>query len=359
MEAVYLRARELAANLGETPALFQSVMGLWVSNLVRAKLSAASDLSVQLLGLSDRLGNQDLILLANVAEIASRYWSGQPASVLSIADKAFDLYDSKRHGGHKLMFQDPGVTVLSHHSLALWLLGYAEQAHEKSIGSIALGRVVDHPFTLCVALEWDMFLRHMRREPELVADRAKELLSISAEQGFANFAADATIHEAWTGDETRDKPEKIRGALAERLALGTDLCHPFFVTLLSQRLVKTGAVAEAIATLADAIAQTERTGEAWWQPEMYRMRGELMLMKEPTEAWEAEAHYNVAIERALQQRAKSHELRAAMSLARLWRDQGKVQQARELLAPVYGWFTEGFDTRDLKEAKALLDELHA
>ena len=162
----------LVAGLGESPALFQSPLGLWVAYLVQARLGAASELSLELLQLSERLGIGDLALLAHLAAVCSRYWSGQPSKVLSHAEKGMTLYDQGRHEGHKLLFQDPAVTVLSHQALALWLLGYPDQANEKSAKSIVLARVVGHPFSLSVALEWDAFLRSMRQEPNLVADRA-------------------------------------------------------------------------------------------------------------------------------------------------------------------------------------------
>ena len=315
VEAVYLRARELATSFGESPELCQTLMGLWVFYLVRARLSDALELAKQLLQLAERIGSAELVLLAHFAEVASRYWSGEPARVPYHAEKILGLYNLDTHGGHKLMFQDPAVTALSFHALSLWLTGYPDQAHEMSLKAIALARTIGHPFTLCVALEWDAFLRHMRQEPDLVADRANEFYSISAQQGFANFAADAIIHSEWAGaGHEEDHIVKIRKAVDQRLSLGTELVHPFFASLLAQQLAKHGAGGEAIAILADAIAQTERTGEGWWQPEMYRMMGDLCKMA-GSSGRDIEKYYQLAIERAQQRHAKSHELRACTSLA--------------------------------------------
>jgi len=357
VETVYLRARELASSFGEGPELCQTLVGLWVFYLVRARLSAALDLATQLLQLAERIGSPDLAILAHLAGVASHYWSGDPARVPYHAEKVLGLYNLDAHGGHKLMSQDPAVTALSSHALSLWLTGYPDQAHEMSLKAIALARTIGHPFTLCLALEWDAFLRHMRQEPDLVADRANECHSVAAQQGFANFAADAIIHGEWAGAGLEaDHIVKIRKAMDQRLSLGTNLAHPFFASLLAQQLAKRGAGGEAIAILADAIAQTERTGEGWWQPEMYRMMGDLCKMA-GSSGREIEKYYRIAIERAQQRQAKSHELRACTSLAYLWLDQGKRNDARDLLEPTYCWFTEGFRTPGLKQARALLDNL--
>jgi predicted ATPase len=197
----------------------------------------------------------------------------------------------------------------------------------------------------------------------MMAVRTKENLAVAREQGFAFYCAAGSMleiwHDAWvTGQCADDRIEAFRSALAEHRRMGVLAALGMWHALFAECLEKQGNTDEALTALEAAVVHFERRGsDALWEPEVHRLIGDLLLRRNPSAPDRAEVSYRRAIERARSQEAKSWELRAATSLAGLWRDQGKRAEARDLLAPVYNWFSEGFDTGDLKEAKALLDEL--
>jgi predicted ATPase len=208
------------------------------------------------------------------------------------------------------------------------------------------------------ALDFGARLHLMRREPELAAGSARALMELAAEQGFGLFTFDSLIMEGLARlDGGEDAVEQIRRALDGRLATGNDLARPFFLTELARRFVQAGRITDAIEPLQEALSLIGHTAGRWWEAEAHRIMGDLLLQRWPGALNGAEDSYQRSIEQSRQQNAKSLELRATTSLARLWRDQDKRTEARDLLAPVYGWFTEGLDTPDLREAKALLIEL--
>jgi len=257
------------------------------------------------------------------------------------------------------------MAALGVESLALWCLGYPDRAPERGLAALAMGQTVAHPFSLCFALYWEAVLRMQRGEPELMAARTKALLAVAKEQGLAYYSTPGSIfeiwHEAWvTGQCADDRIEAFRSALADWRRIGIRAWLGWWHVLFAECLEKRGNTDEALTSLEAAVAHFEcRGSDTLWEPEVHRLMGDLFLRRNPRAPDRAEASCWRAIERARSQEAKSWELRAATSLARLWRDQGKSAAARDLLAPVYSWFTEGFDTLDLKEAKALLDEVAA
>jgi predicted ATPase len=272
------------------------------------------------------------------------------------------LYDPERHRGSKIFAVDPAMIALSFDSQALWCLGYPERASERGLAALAMGQTVAHPFSLCWALQFEAWLRIQRREPELIAARTKAFLAVAREQGFALECAHGSMleiwHDAWvTGQCGDDRIDAFRSALAELRTIGYRVALGLWHALFAECLEKQGNADEALRVLEAAVVHFESTGDALWEPEVHRLMGDLLLRRNPSAPDRAEASYRRAIERARSQEAKSWELRAATSLARLWHNKGKPAEARELLAPVYGWFTEGFDTADLKDAKAVLDEL--
>ncbi len=361
-QAAYTRAKELCASAGETPELFRSLMGLWLYHLLQPDLETASELSRELFNLEAKLGSDDFRLLAELAACGTCSWSGRYASAASHAARVRDLYDPVRHGGPKIYMVDPAIAALHFKSRALWCLGYPDRASERGLAALSMGQTVAHPFSLSFALLGEAVLRTQRREPELMAARTKALLAVAREQGFPQDCAMGSIYEIWhdawvTGQCADDRIEAFRSALAEWRRMGPLAALGFWYALFSECLEKQGNTNEALTALEAAVVRFERTGDALWEPEVHRLIGDLLLRRNPSAPDRAEASYRRAIERARSQEAKSWELRAATSLARLWRDQGKPAAALDLLAPVYGWFTEGFDTADLKDAKALLDHL--
>ncbi len=362
-QAAYTRARELCAGAGETPELFRSLVGLSVYHAMQADMETASELSQQLFNRAAKLGSGEFRLLAELAACTTCFWSGRYASVPSHAARVRVLYDPERHRGPKIFMTDPAMMALTIELLALWCLGYPECASERGLAALSMAQTAAHPFSLCSALRWEAVLRIQRREPELMAARTKALLMVAREQGFAWDCAMGSMLEIWhdasvTGQCADDRIEAFRSALAEHRKIGIRVNLGLWHVLFAECLEKQGNTDEARTALEAAVVHVERRGsDAHWEPEVYRLMGDLLLRRSPSAPDKAEASYRRAIERARSQEAKSWELRAATSLAQLWRDQGKPAAARGLLAPVYGWFTEGFDTADLKDVKALLEEL--
>ncbi len=361
-QAAYTRAKELCAGAGETPELFRSLVGLWVIHLTRPDMETASELSRELFTLAAKLGNDDFRLLAEYVACCTCSWSGRYTSVPSHAARVRVLYDPERHRGPKIFVIDPAMAALTFESLALWCLGYPERASERGLAALSMGQSVAHPFSLCWVLWCEAWLRIERREPELMTARTKAFLAVAREQGFAWHCAVGPMleiwHDAWvTGQCANDRLEAFRSALAELRRMGFQLNLGCWHVLFAECLEKQGNTDEALTALEAAVVHFKCTGDALWEPEVHRLMGDLLLQRNPSAPDRAEASYRRAIERARSQEAKSWELRAATGLARLWRDQGKRTEARELLTPIYGWFTEGFDTADLKDAKALLDRL--
>ncbi len=362
VQAAYTRARELCAGAGDTPELFRSFMGLWTYHVTLPDLETASELSRELFDLAAKLGSNDFRLLAEYAACVSCWYSGRYTRALSHAARVRVLYDPERHRGPKIFAMDPAMAALAFESRALWCLGHPERASERGLAALAMDQTVAHPFSLCWALLCEAVLRIQRREPELIAARTKAFRMDAREQGFALFCAQGSMleiwHDAWvTGQCEDDRIEAFRSALAELRRMGALAGLGMWHVLFAQCLEKRGNTDEALKALEAAVVHFECTGDVTWEPEVHRLMGDLLLRRNPSAPDRAEVSYRRAIERARSQEAKSWELRAATSLARLWRGQGKPAEARALLAPVYSWFTEGFDTLDLKEAKTLLVEL--
>jgi predicted ATPase len=205
-------------------------------------------------------------------------------------------------------------------------------------------------------------LHQSRREPQAAHERAEALMALATEQRFAQQLAQATIMRGWAlaaQGQGAEGTAQMRQGLAAHQATGTERLRPYHLALLAEAYASIGQTAEGLSLLAEALAAVDRTGERGWEAELHRLQGELLRAqaRESQQVQEAEACLHQALDIARHQQAKSWELRAAMSLSRLWQQQGKRAEARELLAPIYGWFTEGFDTADLQEAKVLLEAL--
>jgi predicted ATPase len=238
--------------------------------------------------------------------------------------------------------------------------GYQEQALSQYLEGLACAREMAHPNTLAQTLYCGCGVLQLSRDRLGVVELAEALLALATEQGFPYWLAMATIFRGWAlseaGETERGIAQIMRGLTAFR-ATAAQLWVPYFLGLLAEARGKANEPAEGLRLLAEALDRVERTGERWFEAELHRRRGELLLSLAEGERGKAEACFHRSIAVSREQNAKMWELRAAMSLAQLWRDQGRRADARDLLTPLYGWFTEGFDTADLKDAKALLDAL--
>ena len=256
----------------------------------------------------------------------------------------------------------------------LWQLGYPEQALKRSHEALSLAQELSHPFSLALALNFAAMLHQSRREGQVVQERAEATIALCSEQGFPLFLAMGTMLQGWTLAEQGQVEEgiaQIREGLAAYQATGAEMWRPYFLALLAEMQGKVEQAEEGLRVVEEALAIVERTEERVYEAELHRLKGELLLAQESKKQKpvlslvegakgkneEVEECFHQAIKVARKQSAKSLELRAATSLSRLWQQQGKGEEARDLLAPVYNWFTEGFDTADLKDVKALLHEL--
>jgi predicted ATPase len=329
--------------------------------LVRAQLQTARQLGEELLTLAQRMQDVTLLLEAHRALGTSLFYLGELALGRAHLEQAITLYDPQQH--RSLAFrigQDPGVVCGGFAAWALGVLGYPDQARQRSYDTYTLAQELAHPFSLAYALDFVARIHQLRREGQLTQQWAEALLMLAREQGFTQRLATGTILLGWALTAQGQKAEgvdQVRQGLAAFRATGAELARPYYLALLAEAYAKVGQQEDGLSLLAEALATVHKTGERLWEAELHRLKGELLLPLSAEKHAEAEACFQQALEVARHQQATSLELRAAMSLARLWQQQSRRAEARELLAPVYGWFTEGFGTADLQEAKALLEAL--
>jgi predicted ATPase len=296
----------------------------------------------------------------------------------ALLEQGIALYDPQQHLSHAFLYggHDPGTCCQAIVARILWLLGYPDQALKRFYEALTRARELSHPFSLANVLLLAAPVHQLRWEGQAAQERAEALVMLCNEQGFVQFLAGGTILQGWALAEQGQHEEgiaQIRQGLAAYQATGAELWRPYFLALLVAAYRKAGQNEEGLAVVAGALTVVDKTGERWYEAELYRLKGELLRMGErekggkgeevshsptpPLAPSSPEACFQKAIEIARRQQAKSLELRATMSLARLWQQQGKQHEARNTLSAIFGWFTEGFDTADLKEAKALLEEL--
>jgi predicted ATPase len=361
VERTYARARALCAQVGETPRLFPALAGLCRFYQSRGTLPTARELGEQLYRLAQRGAEPTHLLEAHEALGSTLFFLGEYAAARTHLEQGVALIDPTAQ--RALAFRHgvaPGVGCLYFAALPLWCLGYPAQAVRRSQAALSLGQELEHPHSLAVAQYWAAFLHQRRREPPAVQAQADALLTLATAQGFPLFVGLATCWRGWAlamqGQGERGLAQLHQG-LAAILATGQTLSQPLCLILLAEAAGHIGQVEEGLRLLGEALTAFEESGRGDILTEAYRLQGEFLLRQAVPDAPQAEACFQQALAVARRQQAKSWELRAAMSLARLWQRQRKRAEARELLTPIYAWFTEGFDTADLQEAKALLDEL--
>jgi len=367
VEHAYARARELCRQVEETPQLSRTLYGLWNHFFVRGEIQTAHELGEQLLRLAQRLQEPACFLDAHMAMGWTLLMPGALAPARAHAEQGIAIYDAHKRGSLSFLYwEDPGVSCRGATAWALWCLGYPDQALKRVHEGLILAQELSHPYSLVYALGFATWVHQLRRERDAVQERAETQITLSSEHAFPVWLAYGTVVEGWALAEQgqgEDGIKQMRQALATLSAVRVEVVTPYSLALLAEVYGKVGQAEEGLIVLAEALAAMEKSGERWYEAEMYRLKGELLRqtadgrrqMRE-TES-EAEACFHKAIEVARGQQAKSLELRATVSLCRLWQGQGKKAEARQVLQEIYGWFTEGFDTADLKEAKALLDEL--
>jgi predicted ATPase len=279
-------------------------------------------------------------------------------------EQCLTLYDPQQHRSLAFQYaQDPGMASLCHFALTLWLLGYPDQALEKIRNALALARALSHPHSLVYALTNAVDVHHFRREEPAAQEIAEEAMALATEHRFGLYIARGMFQQGQRciaqGRVEEGLAMMHQGFVATRNA-GTGFLIPVHLAGLALAYDSVGQLEKGWSTLNEALDLVHQTGGRKWEAELYRLQGELLLHADGgwrMAAWTPEECFMRALDIARRQQAKSWELRTATSLARLWQQQGKRGEAHALLAPIYGWFTEGFDTADLQEAKTLLEEL--
>ena len=372
-KAAVERARLLidqSEALGEPPddplLLFSVLYGFWVGNYVAFNGRMARELADQFLALAEKQGATMPLVVGNRLVGTSLMCTGKMTQGRAHLDRAVALYDPAQHRRLGLRFgQDIRVATLSYRAMVLWMLGYPEAALADIEQVLTDAREINQAGTLLYASNhalWIYLLRGNYTEVERLAESQIRLVEekggMGVWKGGAMLSKGCVFALTSNSDVNRNKAiETLTDGMATWSSTGATLWLPWYRAYLGKVHAELGEFTDAWSNAHDAMTAIENSGESWLEADVNRLAGEIACRLPQGDELKAEKYYERALSVARQQQAKSWELRAAMSLARLWRDQGKPQQAGELLAPVYGWFTEGFDTRDLKEAKALLEEL--
>jgi len=355
----YMRAFDLAESSGSPQQRFDALYGVWQATNMSGGSAAASPLSARLLSMTEDEGDDGLRLQALHSAWATWAFAGDPAKTREHTDAGRLLYDPEKHASHRFVYggHDPGACAGYMGAHAEWLLGYPEKALASAAASLALAERLAHPFSLSLALTLCSVLHLNRCEPERALSLVGAAEVLAAEQRFSLILEPgilrgvALLRQGVIDEATA----RIREGIANWTRLGRTIFLPDSLAFLAEGLIRHGDRMAALAALREGLEIARSTGEHGWDAELHRLAGTLLVAENKLN--EGEASLQQAIRIAQAQQAKSLELRAARDLARLWGEQGRRTDARDLLAPVYDWFTEGFDIADLKEAKALLDQL--
>jgi predicted ATPase len=351
----------LCQQVGETPELVPVLYGLWRFYNVRSQFHTARELGETLFRLAQHAHDPALTVIAHQALGLTALCLGVlPAARLHLEEGIAHYTPDQHRAAVFRIGQNPGVACRIYAAVTLWVLGYPEQALARLHEALALAHELSHPFSLGFARLFAAFVYQWHRDMPAVQEQAEAAVALATEQGFPLLAAGGTSLRGWAlamqGQGEAGMAQVRQGIVAYR-ATGAALFVPYFCTVLAEVSAHLGHTEDGLQALAEAHTLVQQHEERYWEAEIYRLRGVLLLQQTGTSQAEAGTWLQRALDVARRQQAKSLELRAAMSLARLWQRQGKRGEARELLTTVYDWFTEGFDTGDLQEAKALLDAL--
>jgi class 3 adenylate cyclase/tetratricopeptide (TPR) repeat protein len=358
--AAFERAEHLARELESSTDLAPPLAGLWLFHVARGQFSRAEKISEELFNVAHTLQDPDVLLQAHHCTWPICWFRGALNDAKSHAEAGIGLYDEARHASHRFLYlgHDPAVCALSINAIVHWLLGYPLQGMQLERDAIDLARRLQHAPSLAHALWFVCQAQITRGDAAAAKETANALLALSEEHGLPQTRATALVYLGWAVGQTDDfrsgmRPLEEGLALYNRLGARAHLC--LITCLLAETYLKTGQYQKAIEQADLAIAISSELGDRWCLPRIHTVRARILQALDQVDGTEVALRMTVGI--AAAQSAKGAELHAANALARLWRDHGKPQQARELLASVYGWFSEGFDTSDLLEAKALLDTL--
>lgn len=354
----YLQAQELCRKLEHTPQLFPVLWGLCRTHYSRGELHKSRELGEQLFTVAENIGDPALALEAHHTQWSTLFSLGELVSARDHVEQGRAIYDPRQHRRHAFLYggHDPGVCCRNHAAHLLWLLGYPDQALSSSSDAIAFARELAHPFSLAFALAWSALLHQLRGDREVVQERCETAMQLASEHEFPRWVMLGTVLRgclaAARGDLDQGIEHMRRGVVGMSIA-ERQPC----MALLAQAYGQAQQAEKGLDVVAEAQVGITETGLRHYEAEILRIEGELLLQKSSVDEARAENCFRKALEVARSRSAKSLELRAATSLSRLWQKQGKSAQAKDLLGGIYDWFTEGFGTADLKEAKNLLASL--
>jgi len=361
----FTRARELCLQTGKTSQLSRILGMLAMVQYLRADHKRACELGEEALDLAQRAGDPLLIAMGHWHLGPPLFALGQYTAARAHLAQTIAAYEPQDHHAHLVLHgSDAGLGALAYDALCLWCLGYPDQASKRSQEALARARELGHLWSLFDPLCYGgCLLNQISRDAQALKDHAEALMRLASEtvptlsaMGL-RFRGEALVMLG----QIQEGMAQLREGLAAFQPIDARLTVTGALGSLAEAQAKAGQPQEGLATLTEAFELMEKTGERHWEAELHRIRAELLLMQgdqgQAKAGLQAERSFQQAIEVARRQQAKSWELRATTSLARLWRQQGRVDEACQILAEVYGWFSEGFDTADLREAKALLEAL--
>jgi len=374
VQRAYSRARQLSRRLNSAPHVFPAVWGLWSFHLVRGELRTAQGLAKQLRRLALGSKDQRLLCEAYAALGHTSVWLGEFGDGQAELERAVSFYDRKHHHWHAANYGlDGGILSTAVGAWTLAALGYPDAALRKAEQAIDLARQLAHPYSLMGALVFSSWIFHLLGDPERARERADEVIRIGRDKDFAPIFSLGLIWHGWAlveQGEGREGMAEIEQGLADWHSTGSEIAQPQLLGVLAEARGRLKQSARGLSSVAEALSAVKKTGERRYESELHRLKGQLTLQaasrakdghrsKRPTSVErEAEQAFRKAIEVARKQNGKLLELRAAISLAQLWKAQGRRKPARSMLAKIYDWFTEGFDTRDMRAAKSLLEDLN-
>jgi predicted ATPase len=359
VERTYARARELCQQMGDAAKLFPVLYSLWNFYLASAALHTTLEIAQQFSALAEHEHDPIFLMEAHNVQGQTHFLRGDIAPARTHLQHGIALYDLQQHRSLALTYgEDPGIGCRVFAVWTLWCLGYPAQALHYLQDMQTLAQELAHPYSWAQVWYFGAIGYLFRRDVQSVAEWAERLMALCREKDFAFWLAGGMILHGWALSQQGQWEEgitQIRQGLADWRTTGAEVWCPYFLALLAEAYEKAGQVDTGLRIVDEALAAVHTTGERWWEAELHRLKGEGLRRQSVLD--KAEACFHQALEVARQQQTKSLELRAAMSLSRLWQHQGKHVAALQQLGEVYAWFTEGFDTPDLQEAKALLEAL--
>jgi predicted ATPase len=362
--AAFSQARKLCEQIGDDPRFFAALVGVWAYHLVRAQYEPAHRVCEQMLQLAEQSQNPALLVVASMCWAKVHYLQGDLVSTQRLGEHALALDRREYHEAYLSVYtEDGGISARREHSYCLWMLGYPDRALALANEAVTRAEHTSHPFGLGAAHHTKGTVLSYFRDWPSSQKEFEHVFAVGEEHALGDMLKHAIVFSAMNQayqEPTDETLERAKQAIEALNAQGVMLSRTRYLSRMGEAFWMAGRCAEGLDAIAEAQALVERTGERVVEAEIWRVKGELVLKAAASDAQpEAERCFHQAITIARHQHAKSWELRAATSLARLWQRQGKTAAARHVLAETYGWFTEGFDTADLKDAKTLLDDLNA